>query len=182
MPSPVVEYSSEIKFLHWFTAVAIFCVVPLGIAMTNAQPGATQNQFYDLHRSFGALVLAVTGGRLLWRLVAPTPPLISGLPNWQKWTARGTHYALYALLFAVPLMGWAGTSAFRAPIFVFGLFELPPIVPQNRELSGILLDVHKLFAFALCAVLLVHITAALHHHFVRKDTTLRRMLPRLIRR
>jgi cytochrome b561 len=179
MTLPVVEYNAAAKFFHWFTAAAILCVVPLGIAMTNAQPGVTQNQLYDLHRSFGAVVLMATGMRLLWRLIARTPPLVGGLSRWQERVARGAHYVMYVLLFAVPLLGWAGTSAFRAPIFVFGLFELPPIAPQNRELSGALLEMHKLLAFALCAVFLTHITAAAHHHVVRKDATLRRMFPRL---
>lgn len=181
MTSPTTEYGTVSKFLHWLTAAGILCVVPLGIAMVNAQPGPTQNQLYDLHRSFGALILAVTGMRLLWRLFAPPPALVDGLPRWQEWVARGTHHVLYILLFAVPLLGWAGTSAFRAPIFVFGLFELPPIVPQNRELSEVLLGMHKVFASALCVILLVHIAAALHHHFVRKDATLQRILPRLTR-
>ncbi len=150
--------------------------------MTNAQPGAAQNQLYDLHRSFGALILGIAAMRLLWRLFAPPPPALEGLPRWQELAARGTHYALYVLLFAVPLMGWAGTSAFGAPIFVFGLFELPPILSQNRDLAMVLLTTHKLLAFTLCAVLALHIAAALHHHFIRKDATLRRMLPRLGKR
>lgn len=178
MASEGIEYNSAAKFLHWLTAAAILCVMPLAFAMTGAQPGATQNQLYNLHRSFGALVLAITALRLLWRLLAPPPPVVEGLPRWQERAARYTHYGLYVLLFIVPLMGWAGTSAFRAPIVVFELFELPPIVPQNRELSGVLLETHKLLAFTLCAVLLGHIAAALHHHFLRKDETLRRMLPR----
>lgn len=172
------EYHAAAKAFHWLTAAAIFCVVPLGIAMTNASPGATQNQLYDLHRSFGALILGLAALRLLWRLFSPPPPLVDGLPRWQQLAARGTHCALYVLLFAVPLMGWAGTSAFRAPIVVFGLFELPPIAPQNRDLSAVLLDTHEILVFTLCAVLALHIAAALHHHFIRKDATLRRMLPR----
>lgn len=176
------EYHTVTKIFHWLTAAAIFCVVPLGIAMTNAQPGGVQNQLYDLHRSFGALILGIAAFRLLWRLFTPPPPLVKGLPRWQELAARGTHYALYVLLFSVPLMGWAGTSAFRATIVVFGLFELPPILPQNRDLSMVLLNTHKLLAFTLCVVLALHIAAALHHHFIRKDMTLRRMLPRLGRR
>ena len=171
------QYSAVAKILHWITAILILCVVPLGIAMVNAQPGATQNQLYDLHRSFGALVLTVTAIRLLWRLFSPAPPLVQNLARWQRFAAHATHYGLYVLLFAVPLLGWAGTSAFRAPIIVFGLFELPPIVPQNREMSEVLLGLHELSAFALVGLLVLHVLAAIYHHFVLKDETLTRMLP-----
>jgi cytochrome b561 len=173
----VAAYSAPAKTLHWLSALAIICVVPLGIAMVNATPGPTQNQLYDLHRSFGALVLALSGARLLWRLYVPPPPLIGVMPAWQALAARTTHAALYVLLFLVPLLGWSGTSAFGAKIIVFGLFELPPIVSKDQELAGTLLGMHVYSALALCGILAVHAGAALHHHFVRKDETLRRMLP-----
>ncbi|MDX2222025.1 MAG: cytochrome b [Rhodospirillaceae bacterium] len=175
MTQHATGYSLPARVLHWVTALAIVCVVPLGIAMVNAGPGPGQNRLYDLHRSFGALVLALTGARLVWRLLAPPPPLVPDLPPWQVIAARIAHAALYVLLFAVPLMGWAGTSAFGAPIWVFGLFELPPLLDRNRDLATILLTVHAYLAFTLTGVVALHIAAALHHHLVRKDDTLRRM-------
>jgi cytochrome b561 len=170
-------YAWPAKLLHWLSAVAVLSAIGLGLAMLNVESGPTQNRLFDLHRSFGATVLMLTGARLLWRLYAPPPPPVGDMPAWQAFAARHTHHLLYVLLFAVPAMGWAGTSAFGARIEVFGLFELMPILERDRELAATLLQLHGLLAFTLCAVLALHIGAALHHHFVRKDDTLRRMLP-----
>jgi cytochrome b561 len=173
------HYRAPAKMLHWLTALAVFSVVPLGLAMVSAIPGPQQNQLYDLHRSFGALILTLTALRLLWRLYSPPPPAISDLPAWQRQAAQAIHAALYVLLFAVPLIGWVGTSAFGARIRIFGLFDLPMLVDKNRDLADVSLSVHVYLAFTLCALFFVHIAAAMHHHFVRKNGVLRRMLPRL---
>jgi cytochrome b561 len=170
-------YRPPAKLLHWATAVAVLCVVPLGIAMVDAAPGPRQNQLYDLHRSFGALILTLTALRLLWRLYASAPPPSSEMPVWQAQASRIMHAALYALLFLVPLLGWAGTSAFGARIMVFGLFELPMLLEKDRDLAAVLLAIHVYLAFTLCALFVVHIIAALHHGIVRKNNVLRRMLP-----
>lgn len=173
-----LSYTPIAKLLHWLTAAAIITVVPLGIAMVNATSGPTQNQLYDLHRSFGALVLILSAARLLWRLFNPPPAPVAGLPAWQERAALATHRALYLFLFLVPGLGWAGTSAYGAKILVFGLFELPPILAKDQDLAGALLGWHELAAFTLCAVFIAHAGAAIHHHVIRKDETLRRMLPR----
>jgi cytochrome b561 len=170
-------YTGGAKVLHWLTALAIFCALPLGFSMLRVAPGPLQNQLFDLHRSFGALILALAAVRLLWRLFVPPPPLVPALPRWQEIAAVGTHRALYVLIFAVPLMGWAGTSAYGAVITVFGLFQLPPILDKNKELADVLLDIHIGLVITLTTLIVLHIGAALHHHFVRKDDTLRRMLP-----
>lgn len=179
MSDTTVRYRGPAQALHWLSAALVVTAVGLGFAMLSAAPGPTQNQLFNLHRSFGALILAVTGVRLLWRLYAPPPPLVAGLPVWQERIARATHSALYVLLFVVPLVGWAGTSAFGAKIPVFGLFDLPMILEKNKAVADVLLPLHQILALTLCALALMHIGAALHHHFIRKDDTLRRMLPKL---
>lgn len=172
------RYRAPAQALHWLTAAAVLCGVTLGLSMLNVKPGDLQNQLFDLHRSFGALILSLTALRLLWRLSSP-PPMISDMPHWQERAARVTHAALYILLFTVPMVGWVGTSAFGARIPIFGLFELPMLVEQNKPLAEVLLKLHMALALTLCALLVLHIGAALHHHFIRKDDTLRRMLPKL---
>ena len=170
------QYSAVAKLLHWISAAAVITAVVLGFAMNSVDAGATQNRLYDLHRSFGALILLLTGGRLLWRLYSPPPPM-PDLPAWQAKAATFVHRLLYVLLMALPLLGWAGTSAFPAKIMVFGLFELPPLVGPDRELSELLLEMHEVVALTLCALIAAHLAAALYHHLVRKDDTLKRMLP-----
>jgi cytochrome b561 len=179
MNDAVVRYSAPARILHWLTAIAVITGVSLGFAMLSAEPGPRQNQLFDLHRSFGATILALTGVRLLWRLYSPPPPITAPMPAWQARIAHITHILLYVLLFIVPLVGWAGTSAFGARIPVFGLFELPMILEKNKAVADVLLPLHAALALSLSGLVILHIGAALHHHFVRKDDTLRRMLPKL---
>lgn len=171
------SYSAPAQWFHWLTALAVLAAVGLGIAMNNVTDKPLASSLYDLHRSTGTLILALTGFRLIWRLFHRPPPLVPGLPAWQARAATIVHGLLYVLLFALPLLGWAGTSAYGAEISVYGLFILPPLLAENEPLSKVLLETHELVAFTLVALLIVHIGAALHHHFVGRDDTLRRMWP-----
>lgn len=177
MQAAAKSYSGGAKLLHWLSAFAVIAAIVLGFAMVSAERGPLQNQLYDLHRSFGALILALTGVRLLWRLYSPPPPPPAGQPAWQVKAALVVHRLLYVLLFALPLLGWAGTSAFPAKIMVFGLFELPPIVAPDRELSELLLGIHWRLAIVMCVLIAGHMGAALYHHIIAKDETLKRMMP-----
>jgi len=177
-PKPMYEgYRPAAKWLHWLTALAILTTIPLGIAMVNAAPGPTQNSLYDLHRSFGALVLALAAVRLAVRLLKGAPAPHPALGPLLRALSLTVHRALYVLIVLVPLLGWAGTSAFGAQITVFGLFVLPPILPKDEALSALLLSLHKLAAFTLAALAALHIGAGLWHGFVRRDGVLERMLP-----
>lgn len=172
------RYSATSIGFHWLTALLVFITVPLGLAMMRIEPGDLQNSLFDLHRSFGATILLIAAFRVIHRILrAPVRPA-AGVPLWQWRVAESVHWALYVLIIVTPLIGWAGTSAFPAPISYFGLFELPAILGPNRELSETLLDIHSWLAFAIVGLLALHICAALHHHFVKRDATLRRMLPR----
>lgn len=170
-------YTAVAKLLHWVIAAAVLTAVPVAIAMVRVGSGPLQNTLYDLHRSLGVLILVLMLIRLFWRLYKPAPPLVEGLPPWQAAAARATHWLLYAALLAMPLLGWAGTSAFGAPITVFGLFEWPAMLGKDQQLAGVLLGIHTWLGFAATALVILHVGAALHHHFVRKDDTLRRMMP-----
>lgn len=172
----MTSYSPIAKTFHWLTVLAILCAIPLGIAMLRTE-GPLATQLFDLHRSFGALVLALTALRLAWRVTHPPPPLPDSLPAWQHQVSRLVHGTLYVLLFATPLVGWAATSAYRAPIKVFGLFFLPPILSEDRALSEKLFVVHIVLAAVLTLLLVMHIGAALYHRFVRHDGVLARMWP-----
>jgi cytochrome b561 len=92
------------------------------------------------------------------------------------------HWAFYALLIVQPIVGWIGTSAFRAPIIVFGLFELPPIWPPDRAFSDQVFVVHRAIGFLIALLITVHIAGALFHHFVRRDDVLLRMWNARLRR
>ena len=108
----------------------------------------------------------------------PASPRFAHLdtPYLQRLAAAGTHWALYALLLAQPIIGWIATSAYPAPIPVFGLFELPPLSSANRALSDRLFALHAGCGIAIAGIVALHVGAACHHHFVRKDRVLLRML------
>jgi cytochrome b561 len=170
-----VIYSGTARVLHWFTAVLVLIMIPAGIAMVNVGPGELQNTLFHLHRSIGVLLMPVMLLRLGYRLGHPPPPLPADVPAVQQFAATSVHVALYVLLIVQPIVGWIGTSAFRAPILVFWLFYLPPIWPEDRAFSDQVFVVHRAIGFLIVLLLAAHIGAALFHHFVRRDGVLLRM-------
>jgi len=169
-------YTPVARALHWIVAVLVIGLIIVGFMIANMASGPLQDRLYNLHRSTGALVLLLAIIRLGYRLMHPPLPLPDDIPPFQKFVAEATHWGLYALLIVQPLVGWAATSAYRAQIIVYGLFELPPILPVNQPLSEQLFLVHKLLGFLMAAMILAHAGAALVHHFVKRDRVLMRMI------
>jgi cytochrome b561 len=128
------------------------------------------------HRSIGVTIIPLVVLRIIYRWTHPPLPLPTEIPAIQKLAAHATHWGLYVLLIVQPFTGWIATSAYRAPIIVFGLFELPPIWPENRALSEQLFFVHTMTGLAIACLATAHIGAALYHHFVRRDRVLLRMI------
>ena len=169
-------YSLTARALHWATAILVLATIPIAVAMTNVPAGPLQDFLYDLHRSLGAVIIPLVIARLGYRLTHPPLPLPDDIPPIQQFAARATHWGLYGLLIVQPLVGWVATSAYRAPIVVFGLFELPPIWPVDQPFSERLFVVHQVIGFAIAFLAAAHIGAALYHHYVRKDDVLMRMI------
>ncbi len=145
--------------------------------MSNAPSGPVQNTLFDLHRSFGFVILVLVLIRLPYRLFAGAPPPEPSLPRWQLGLSHAVHWLLYLFLLAMPIVGWVGTSAYGAPITVFWLFQLPEIVAKNEALANTLLGWHATAGLVMGGLVLIHIAAALYHRFVRHDGVLARMLP-----
>ncbi|WP_375408827.1 cytochrome b [uncultured Methylobacterium sp.] len=175
MTAPLA-YSSAQKLLHWVIALLILIQVPLAVAMTNVGEGPLQNQLYEWHKSFGLVALALVLARVLVRLSRGAPALEAGLPAWQRRAAYASHAALYGLIVLVPLLGWAGTSACCAPVKLFWSFPLTLPISGGMPVGKRILGLHTVAAFALVALIALHAGAALHHHVIRRDGTLRRML------
>ena len=173
---PAPAYTITARVLHWITAVAILLMLPLGWASANEWGGSWQDWLYNLHRSIGAALIPIILVRVIYRITHPPLPLPEAIPPLQRLAAAGTHGALYALLLAQPVIGWIATSAYPAPIPVFGLFELPPLWGANRPLSNRLFSLHAAFGIAIAIVVALHVAAACHHQFVRKDRVLLRMI------
>lgn len=178
-----VAYSPVARRLHWATVAALIVMIPLGFAMTyrgntlDIWDGLT-DALYSTHKLLGFLVLWLSAGRLIYRLVHGAPPDEPTLEWWQKAASHLVHWALYGLLLIVPLLGWIGISLFPS-LTVFGLFDLPALAPPNEEAAKRVLFVHGWLAILLALLVCGHIAAALFHYFIRKDGVLRRMLPGL---
>jgi cytochrome b561 len=102
---------------------------------------------------------------------------VPGLPSWQRAAAHGSHIALYILIVLVPVLGWAGTSACCAPVNLFWTVPLTLPVPGGMETAERIFALHKAMALTLAGIVVIHVAAALYHHLIRRDDTLRRMLP-----
>jgi cytochrome b561 len=169
-------YTAVARTFHWLTAALVLTMVPLGVVIANEAGGAWQDGLYNLHKSLGVVVLVLVVLRLLYRLTHRPAPLPSDVPALQQFAASAVHWALYVLLIVQPLLGYIGTISFPAPVPVFGLFDMPMIVPADRALSNRLLGLHGTVGLLIGVLALMHIGAALYHHFVRRDRVLMRML------
>ena len=162
--------------LHWLLALLIVGNLGLGLYMTGLAFSPARLKYFNWHKWAGVTILALSALRLLWRL-RHRPPADLPMPGWQRRAAHATHHALYALFFAVPLAGWAYSSAAGFPIVLFGVLPLPDFVPVDRALSELIKPWHGGLAMALAALVLVHVAAALQHHFLHRDRLLQRMWP-----
>ena len=172
----IPAYTVTARVLHWTTAFLILFMIPLGIVIANDWGGAAQDFLYDLHRSIGVTIIPLVILRIMYRWRHPPLPLPEDIVPMQRFAAEATHWGLYALLVVQPFTGWIATSAYRAPVVVFGWFELPPIWPQDRAFSDRLFFFHALIGIAIACLVAAHIGAALYHHFVRRDCVLLRMI------
>jgi cytochrome b561 len=173
-----LEYSAVSKWLHWATAIIIFGLIPAGLVLDDLPEGPVQNLGYDLHRSFGFVVLCLALMRLAVRGVFGAPAVYAGLTPFERRASGFVHQALYVLIIVTPLLGWAATSAYPVAINVFWLFTLPPLAPQSDWLSKLLFKAHEISAFLIIALLVAHIGGALMHRVVKRDGVMDRMMPR----
>jgi len=162
--------------LHWLLALMILGSLGVGLCMTGLPFSPARLKLYNWHKWAGVTILVLSTLRLLWRLTH-RPPADVPMSARQQRAAHAAHAALYGLLFAVPLAGWAYSSAAGFPVVLFGVLPLPDFVGPDRALSESLKPLHQWLAYALAAVIAVHIVAALKHHFVDRDGLLLRMMP-----
>ena len=162
---------------HWLIAALIFVQLPLGLIASKLPPDMEKLALLASHKSIGLTILALAAVRLAWRSLNPTPSLPHTLRPHERLLAHFSHAALYALMFAMPLTGWIMSSARGFPVSWFDLFQVPNLVGKSEPLFNAMVVTHAVLAIALAGFLALHIAAALKHHFVLRDETLRRILP-----
>lgn len=178
---PPKRYSAVAVVLHWLLALVILAMFGVGLYMTDLPFSPQRLKLYNWHKWAGVTFLALTLLRLVWRMTHRPPALPLALtrtmPGWQTRAYHATHHVMYLLFFAVPLVGWAYSSAAGFPIVWFGQIPLPDLLPVNKELAELIKPLHKLLALALMALAGLHIAAAVKHQWVDRDGLLGRMLP-----
>ncbi len=169
------RFDGPARLLHWSMAVLILAMLFIGVAMVASL--GDYGTLVGLHRPVGLLILVLAVLRLANRWHRPPPPLPTDLPPWQRRAAHASHIALYGLMLAMPLVGWAMLSAARIPVAVVGPIVLPPILPQDPMLYARLRELHTVLAYGLFGLILAHLGAALLHGLIRQDGVLASMAP-----
>jgi cytochrome b561 len=162
------RFAPSQRLLHWLMAVCILAMLFIGIGMISTVTPKYLTLF-SIHKPLGITILILAVIRLVLRFRYGAPPLPRDLPEPIKLGAHLSHYGLYALMFAMPLIGWGLLSTGAYPIVLFPGFRLPPILPQSESLHSLLWSAHYYLAFAFFALILAHVAAALFHALVRRD-------------
>jgi cytochrome b561 len=163
--------------LHWGTVIAIIMAVAAIYLREATEDKWIRQTLLDLHRQLGLLILVGLGLRLAVRFAVGLADHTRDMSVLLRWAAWMAHLALYAMLLAVPVLGWAASNAHDVKIHLFGAIPLPNLVHADSDLSDTLDDYHKWSTWAMGGLVLLHVTAALWHHYIRKDAVLSAMLP-----
>ncbi|WP_168192694.1 cytochrome b [Undibacter mobilis] len=170
-------YSGGAKVLHWLIVALLIAQFVVAWTMPEIRRDTPVTTLISLHFTFGIIILGVAVIRLFVRVQGGTPAPEAGIPGWQETSSQIVHWLLYALLLAVPVLGWINADWRGMPIVLFG-YELPHLIAARAagwQWTG---DVHGVLAnFAMLILVGVHAVAALYHHFVMHDGVLKRMLP-----
>lgn len=173
------HYGSVAIALHWLMALLLIGLIVLGLYMASLPDVGFDKrkiQLVLLHKEYGILALGLAMLRLAWRVGNALPELVDQLPDWQKVAARFVHLCFYGLMFALPLSGWLMSSAASIPVYCFGV-RLPDLIAHNEYQFQALIQIHKWLGYVLIGFIGLHAGAALKHHFISRDDTLKNMLP-----
>lgn len=154
-------YRLPAKVFHWVTAALVLFMVTSGVLMKQLGSGAFADTLFLIHKTAGILTLSVVVLRIVYRMLMPDPGT-----DREDYRRPTLHWLLYTALFAMPLLGWAGISAFGSRGILFGI-ELPPIWPEGSPWADFLLETHAYLAFGMLALVALHIGVAMQDHMMR---------------
>lgn len=174
------NWGAVAKLFHWVIALAIIGNIAIGLYAVDLPTSPAKMDAFYWHKTTGLTILGLVVLRILWRLGNPPPQPPPAMPLWQQFASGLSHFGLYLVMIAMPLSGWVIHSASGFPLELYGLFQLPDIVPESADESAVQDQaalVHYWLFIAICALVGLHILAALKHHFIDGDKVLVRMLP-----
>jgi cytochrome b561 len=169
-------WGSAARIFHWLMAALIIAQGVLGKYAHELEPTPEKLNLMMWHKSIGITLLFLVSFRLLWRLANPRPVVAMATPRWERASARLSHIGLYALMFAIPLSGWLMNSAKNIPFSLYRIVPWPALIGPDKALGEVFEEWHEGLVSVLLALLVLHIAAALWHHFVKKDTVMIGML------
>lgn len=173
------RYGALTILFHWLLAILVISNIIIGLYIVSLPDvGFNKDKVLVIftHKEIGVLVLVLVIPRLLWRTLNVVPTLPSHLPAWQAFIAHAVHWILYGFMFAMPISGWLMSSSAGFTVSFMDTFHLPNLVSTNQNLIPFYISVHKWIAYGLIATMILHISAALRHHFLFRDEILVRML------
>lgn len=176
MPTAPTAYDPFTKSLHWLMALLIIGLWSVGLVMEDMPKGDLRSQVIGIHKAVGVIVLVLAVVRLGWRLTNRAPELPATMPAFERLGAKLGHVTLYVLMIALPIDGILMSQAGGRAVNVLG-FVLPTVIEKNEQLKHLFGEGHEIMAWALAAVLVIHVAAAIRHHVLLKDDVLKRMLP-----
>lgn len=168
MTTERTRFAAPQRLLHWLMALCILSMLFIGVGMLSTVT-TKYLTLVQIHKPLGIAILILVIIRLALRLIYGAPKLPADMPVPMKLAAISSQYIFYALMFAMPLLGWAMLSAEPYPVVLFGSVTLPRIAPVNPELHSLLWRAHSFLAFAFFALILMHVAAILFHKLIRKD-------------
>jgi cytochrome b561 len=170
-------WGALVRTFHWLIAALIVAQGVIGLAMVQMGLTPAKVRVFALHKSIGLTILALVLLRIAWRITEKRPADPPAMPRWQVRAAHAMHLALYVLILAIPLSGWWFNSASNAPLVWFGWFDVPSLTggldPVWKPRALLL---HQGLFWILVALLVLHVGAALWHHFRQRDDVLGRMV------
>ncbi|BEV72235.1 cytochrome b [Paludibacterium sp. THUN1379] len=169
------RYAKSAVLLHWLMAFLIIACFAVGLKIWSLPLSPLRLKLILSHKSTGILILSLLALRVLVRLFSKVPPLPDHMGPGEQRLAHLGHLALYLLMLAVPLSGWAMSSAFGIPVVAFGVVHLPALLPADQALGEQLQLVHRGLNLLLALTVIGHVLVALKHHFIDRDGMLNRM-------
>jgi cytochrome b561 len=166
------------RTLHWIVAALVIGLFGFGLWMTEVPPREDRRFYIAIHASIGITLLAIMLVRLFWRAANVEPAQPEGTPAWQRKAAWISHRLLYSLTFATLIVGWLLSGTLKQPLEpkILGVVPVPQLLEAGSPYRSTLAEAHEWLAYALIAVVTVHAAAALYHHFMLRDSVMRRML------
>ena len=168
------EFGLVTRAIHWTMMLIIFGQLALGLRLDSMEPGLATLWLYGLHKTVGFTVLALILLRIAWHLISPPPPPL-GPRDLPFRAARAAHWAIYGLLVAIPLTGWAGSSATGIDVMIADRWTVPPLVDASEAAESFWFGLHDILTKLLMALIAVHILGALTRQ-AKGDGTLTRMI------